>query len=235
MHTPPPAPPRRTLTLASPHCPFLLGFAASHPAPPEGAHHSRTLRPKLASAPSWSPRPLPPPPPTTRQPSGRPIHTLEHRRSGPRRPAPGTFPGRGDPAVWGPRAPVPVPDPRTSPDSRLASPGAPGTLDPAVVRAAVLTGNPVRLPSGPDRGSRGARLLGATRRVLLWGGRRGGPLRVVRRASRNYSLTGFLSFIKTQSCGDVTSPAAPRPGSGLWAPEPRPAPLRPRPGVLSLY
>lgn len=50
-------------------------------------------------------------------------------------------------------------------------------------------------------------------RVLLWGGRRRGPepRAVVRRASRNYSRTGFLSFIKTQSCTDVIAPAAGRP------------------------
>lgn len=52
-------------------------------------------------------------------------------------------------------------------------------------------------------------------RVLLWGGRRRGPepRAVVRRASRNYSRTGFLSFIKTQSCTDVIAPAAGRPQS----------------------
>lgn len=70
----PPAPPRRTLTLASPHCPFLLCFAAAHPTPPEGAHHS--FPPPASLLPSVryrSPRPLSPPSPTTRQPSGRSV------------------------------------------------------------------------------------------------------------------------------------------------------------------
>lgn len=64
----------------------------------------------------------------------------------------------------------------------------------------------------------------------MWGGRRWGPRGVVRRASRNYSLTGFLSFIKTQSCGDVTVPAAPGRGAaaGSSAP-PRKAPPRTSP------
>lgn len=108
---------------------------------------------------------------------------------------------------------------------RLASLALAG---PAAFRAAVPARALVSLPSGPDRGSLRAQLPGATRRVLLWGGKLRGPRGVVRRASRNYSLTGFLSFIKTQSCGDVTSPAAPRPRSVLPAPQPRPLPTPPR-------
>lgn len=58
------------------------------------------------------------------------------------------------------------------------------------------------------------------------GGRRRGPepRAVVRRASRNYSRTGFLSFIKTQSCTDVIAPAAGRPQSCRPEPRPRPTP-----------
>lgn len=63
-------------------------------------------------------------------------------------------------------------------------------------------------------------------RVLLWGGRRRGPepRAVVRRASRNYSRTGFLSFIKTQSCTDVIAPAAGRPQSCPTSVEATPTP-----------
>lgn len=105
---------------------------------------------------------------------------------------------------------------RVSLPSGLLSQPAPRSVSPPVLTAGC---------SEP-----GSWLPRATRRVLLWGGRRRRPREVVRRASRNYSLTGFLSFIKTQSCGDVTSLAAPLgPLSGLRASRPRPFPAPPAP------
>ena len=223
MHTPPPVPPGRTLTLVGLRCPFLPRSAASPRAPPEGARHHRT--PPSSPGPRLgAPGPLAPAP--TRQPSGRRTHQSADG-AGPRRPAPGTFPGT---ETLPPR--VSRARPRLGPASltrgrfawrpvhaRLPLPSRRCCLGPRPP--------PVRSPSGPDRRSLRAGLPRAQRRVLLWGGRRGGRRGVVRRASRNYSLTGFLSFIKTQSCGDVTAWRPLRPRSGL--PALGPAPRRPRP------
>lgn len=235
MHTPPPAPPGRTLTLAGLRCPFLPRSAAAPRAPPEGARRHRTP-PSLPGPHLGPPGPLAPAPPTPRThplphpppPAVRARDTPERRRSGPRRPAPGMFPGAG---TQPPR--VSCARPRLEPAS-LTRLSARFAWRPGHARLPLLSGLavPARalvpLPSGPDRGSLRAGLPSAPRRVLLWGGRRGGRRGVVRRASRNYSLTGFLSFIKTQSCGDVTARRSLRPQSGL--PALGPASSWPRPG-----
>lgn len=104
------------------------------------------------------------------------------------------------------------------PDASLPLSARPGAQSALVAAVAVAVPGRSRVPllSDRDRGSLGTRLRAAPFRVLLWGRRRRGLERraVVRRASRNYSRTGFLSFIKTQSCSDVTDPAASKPQSG---------------------
>lgn len=124
---------------------------------------------------------------------------------------------------------VPVPDASLPLSAR---PGAQCALV-AAVAVAVLGRSRAPLLSDRDRSSLGTRLRAAPLRVLLWGRRRRGlePRAVVRRASRNYSRTGFLSFIKTQSCSDVTAPAASKPQSGRLEPRPRPRPSEAPPPV----
>lgn len=103
----------------------------------------------------------------------------------------------------------------------------------AAVPVAVPRRSRAPLLSNRDRSSPGTPLRAAPLGVLLWGRRRRGlePRAVVRRASRNYSRTGFLSFIKTQSCSDVTAPAASKPQSGRPQPRPRPHPREAPPPV----
>lgn len=94
----------------------LRRLAAGAPSTPAPQHPA-----KLPSAPTWSLDHDP----SSRQPTGG--GDTEHQQRRPWRPAPGTVSGCGNPAASEPRAPVPAPDPRSSPLLGPASPGAPGT------------------------------------------------------------------------------------------------------------
>lgn len=165
---------------------------------------SRTCTPRPRPRPGFLPGPR-----TASQPAPRrPLGELMFR--GRRRGRTTRGPGRTRSArSW---SSVPVPDASLPLSAR---PGAQSALV-AAVAVAVPGRSRVPLLSDRDRGSLGTQLRAAPFRVLLWGRRRRGLERraVVRRASRNYSRTGFLSFIKTQSCSDVTDPAASKPQSG---------------------
>ncbi|XP_040347761.1 basic proline-rich protein-like [Herpailurus yagouaroundi] len=149
VHTPPPVPPGRTLTLVGLRCPFLPRSAASRALPQKGpvttAPRQARLGPISELPDLWPPHP--PPPPASRPGEG---HTKAPTERGPGAPPRARSRARR-PCRLGFRAPVPVSDPRPSPAA--ASPGAPCTRGcrcrpgVAVSARALLLSDPPPVPT----------------------------------------------------------------------------------------